>query len=149
MEIQSLGHVVLKVRDLEKSVPFYGEILGLKEVAHSARPEHSMVFFTFEDNHHDIALVEMGADSPSAPDNAPGLAHVAFKVGTDLDELRAAKTWLESQGVEIERMADHDVSKSLYFRDPDGNQLEVFVDGDPKTWRENPQRVATREPLEL
>ena len=138
MEIQALGHVVLKVRNLEKSIPFYGEVLGLKEVARSARRERSMVFFTYEDNHHDIALVETGADSPNAPENAPGLAHVAFKVGTTLDELRTAKTWLESQGVEIERMADHDVSKSLYFRDPDGNQLEVFVDGDPKTWRENP-----------
>ncbi|MCG8544697.1 MAG: VOC family protein [Alphaproteobacteria bacterium] len=146
MEIQSLGHVVLKVRDFEKSVPFYTDVLGLKEVARSG---NRMVFFTFDNNHHDIALLQTGADAPEAPEKAPGLAHVAFKIGTTLEELRGAKTWLESQGVEIERTADHDVSKSVYFRDPDGNQLEVFIDGDPKTWQEDPQRVAGSAPLEL
>ena len=146
MEIQSLGHVVLKVRDFEKSIPFYADILGLKEVARSG---DRMVFFAFTGNHHDIALVQTGADSPEAPEKAPGLAHVAFKVGNTLDELRAAKTWLESQGVTIERMRDHDVSKSLYFRDPDGNRLEVFIDGDPKIWLEDPQRTASSAPLEL
>ena len=146
MQIQSIGHVVLKVRDLEKSVPFYTEALGLKEVARSGR---GMVFFAIEDNHHDIAIVETGGDAPSAPDNAPGLAHLALKVGNSLDDLRKAKAWLESKGVEIDRTADHDVSKSIYFHDPDGNELEFFVDGDPKIWRDEPSRVATRLPLNL
>ncbi len=76
--------------------------------------------------------------------------YAEFRVrGSILDELRSAKAWLEGNGVEIERTVDHIVSKSLYFRDPDGNQLEVFVDGDPKTWHENPARVATSEPLTL
>lgn len=146
MRVHSLGHVVLKVRELERSVPFYTEVLGLKEVA---RYDDRMVFFSIVDNHHDVALLQTGVDAPAAPDASPGLAHVALKIGDSLDELRSAKSWLEKNGVEIERTADHIVSKSLYFRDPDGNQIEVFVDGDPKIWHENPAKVATSEPLSL
>ena len=146
MRVQSLGHIVLKVRDLGRSTDFYTRVLGLKEVA---RRDGQMVFLSIEDNHHDVALVQMAPDAPAAPADATGLAHVAFKIGNDLDTLRAAKDWLESNDVEIDRIHDHTVSQSIYFHDPDGNQLEVFVDGDPKIWRDTPQRVATREPLAL
>jgi catechol-2,3-dioxygenase len=145
MRIRSLGHVVLKVRDLERSVPFYGEVLGLKEVARF--PERRMVFFIIDDNHHDIALVETDAAAPDAPDASPGLAHVALKIGDSMDELREAKRWLTSHGVEIDRQVDHTVSQSLYFSDPDGNQLEVFVDNTDRPWDADPQLVATAEPL--
>jgi len=146
MRVQSLGHIVLKVRDLNRSTDFYTRVLGLKEVA---RREGQMVFFAIHDNHHDVALVQMAPDAPQPPKQATGMAHVAFKIGDNLDTLRAAKGWLESNGVEIDRIHDHKVSQSIYFHDPDGNQIEVFVDGDPKIWRETPQRVATREPLAL
>jgi len=145
MRIRSLGHVVFKVRDLKRSVPFYADVLGLKEVARF--PERRMVFFIIDDNHHDIALVETDAAAPDAPANAPGLAHVALKVGDSLDELREAKRWLTSHGVEIDRQVDHTVSRSLYFRDPDGNQLEVFVDNAARPWDKDPQLVATASPL--
>lgn len=145
MRIRSLGHVVLKVRDLGRSVPFYGEVLGLKEVARF--PEPRMVFFVIDDNHHDIALAETDAAAPDAPEDSPGLAHVALKIGDSLDDLREAKRWLTGHGVEIEREVDHTVSQSLYFRDPDGNQLEVFVDNTARPWKQDPQLVATAEPL--
>ena len=147
MRIHGIGHVVLKVRDLARSVPFYTEVLGLKEVARF--PERRMVFFIFEDNHHDIALVETGTAAPSAPDDSPGLAHLALKVGDSLDELREAKRWLDDHGVAIVRQADHTVSQSLYFHDPDGNQLEFFVDNATKPWRQDPQLVATAVPLSV
>ena len=146
MQIQALGHVVLKVRDLERSVPFYNEVLGLKKVG---RYKDRMVFFSIDDNHHDIALLETDRDAPSAPKAGPGLAHIALKVGDSLDQLRAAKAWLEQNGVEIDHMSEHLVSQSLYFHDPDGNQIEVFVDGDPAIWHQDPAKVATAEPLEL
>lgn len=146
MQVQALGHVVLKVRDLKQSVPFYANVLGLKEVA---RFEDRIVFFSIMGNHHDLALLETRPEAPAAPEDAPGLAHVALKVGDSLDALRAAKAWLEAQGVTLDRSADHRVSQSLYFSDPDGNQIEVFVDGDPRIWRDDPTAVATREPLVL
>lgn len=145
MRIRSLGHVVLKVRDLKRSVPFYGEVLGLKEVARF--PERRMVFFIIGDNHHDIALAETDPAAPDAPKDSPGLAHVALKVGNSMDELREAKRWLTGHGVKIDREVDHTVSQSLYFRDPDGNQLEVFVDNVARPWDRDPQLVATAAPL--
>jgi len=145
MRIRSLGHVVLKVRDLKRSVPFYAEVLGLKEVARF--PERRMVFFIIDDNHHDIALAETDAAAPDAPEDSPGLAHLALKVGDSLDELREAKRWLTGHGVEIDRVVDHTVSQSLYFRDPDGNHLEVFVDNAARPWAKDPQLVATAAPL--
>lgn len=146
MKVQSIGHIVLKVRDLERSVPFYKEVLSMKEVA---RNDRGMVFFTFDANHHDIALLETGADSPDTPDKAPGLAHLALKIGSTLDELREAKTWLETHGVKINRINDHNVTQSIYFSDPDGNELEVFIETDPSVWLENPDLIGHRLPLTL
>lgn len=146
MKVQSIGHIVLKVRDLERSVPFYKEVLGMKEVARNSR---RMVFFTFDANHHDIALLETGSDSPDSPQKAPGLAHLALKIGSTLDELREAKAWLESHGVKINRINDHTVTKSIYFPDPDGNELEVFIESDPSVWLNDPDVVGNRLPLTL
>jgi catechol 2,3-dioxygenase len=108
-----------------------------------------MAFFSIVDNHHDVALVETKADAPAPPKEAPGLAHVALKIGDSLDDLREAKRWLDRNGIEIDHTSDHIVSKSIYFHDPDGNQLEVFVDSDPALWRDDPTLVATAGPLEL
>jgi catechol 2,3-dioxygenase len=148
MKVKALGHVVLKVRDLARSVPFYANILGLKEVGRYEK-DFRLVFFSIAGNHHDLALFETDRDAPSAPERAPGLSHVALKVGDDLDDLRSAKAWLESNGVKIDMIADHHVSQSLYFSDPDGNVIEIFVDGDPAIWQQNPSAVATLEPLTL
>ena len=146
MHVHSLGHVVLKVRNLERSVPFYRDVLGLTEVG---RLDHDMVFFSIAGNHHDVALQQVGDDAPDAPREAPGLAHLALKIGDDLTALREAKVHLQEHGAKILRLRDHEVSQSIYFTDPDGNVLEVFVDSDPAIWREDPAKVATGLPLEL
>ena len=146
MRVRGLGHVVLKVRDLKRSVPFYRDVLGLNEVGHMG---DSMVFFSIVDNHHDIALVQTGTEAPEAPKKAPGLAHLALKIGDSLDDLRRARTWLEANGVEIRRIREHIVSRSIYFADPDGNELEVFVDNEQKVWLDDPELVATSKELAL
>jgi catechol 2,3-dioxygenase len=146
MKVHSIGHVVLKVRDLARSVPFYTKVLGMKEVA---RNDRGMAFLIFKDNHHDIALIETGGGSPDAPKAAPGLAHLALKIGSTLEELREAKGWLESNGIEIARIRDHAVTKSIYFPDPDGNEIEVFVESDPRVWQEDPKLVSTGVPMPL
>ena len=145
MEVRQLGHVVLKVRDRERSERFYTEVLGLPVAARLDEP--AMTFFTLG-NHHDLAIVEVGSDGPAEAANSPGLFHVAFKIGDSLDELRAAKADLEYQGVEIGMVADHVVTKSIYFDDPDGNTIEVYVDASD-VWRTDPQSVAAIAPLTL
>ena len=149
MRVTALGHVVLKVRSLERSVPFCTDVLGLKLVARAVIRDQPMAFFSIAGNHHDLALVETGADAPSAPEAAPGLAHLALKIGDDLDDLRAARTWLEERGVRIERTVDHRVSRSLYVSDPDGNTIELYVDEDSHIWRDDPSAVAHSEPFAL
>ncbi|MBX9811426.1 MAG: VOC family protein [Burkholderiales bacterium] len=145
MKVQSLGHVVLKVRSLEQSVPFYRDVLGLKEVA---RYRDVMAFFSAGDNHHDIGLMEVG-DAAAPNPHSVGLYHVALKVGNSRDELRAFKAHLEHHGIAILGMADHRVSQSLYITDPDGIEIEIYVDADPEIWRNDPAAVATVRPLTL
>jgi len=145
MRVHSLGHVVLRVRSLEKSVPFYRDVLGLKEVA---RYRGAMAFFSAGENHHDIGLLEIGESQGPDP-HSVGLYHVALKVGNSIEELRACKADLERHGVTVLGMSDHRVSQSLYLEDPDGIEIELFVDADPSIWKNDPTAVATVRPLLL
>ena len=147
INVRGVGHVVLKVRDLDRSAKFYREVIGLKEVA---RFQGRMVFFSATgQNHHDLALLGVGPGAPGPQEEGVGLYHVALKIGDRLEDLRAAKEHLEAHGITKIRVTDHRVSQSIYLNDPDGNGLELFVDADPVIWRENPTAVATVEPLEL
>lgn len=146
MLIKSLGHIVLKVRNLDRSAAFYRDILGMKEVM---RYRGAMAFFSFSSNHHDLGLMQLG-DQATVPDpHSVGLFHVAFKVGDTLDELRACKAHLESHGVQLNGMSDHGVSQSLYLADPDGNEIELYIDADPAIWRDRVAEVMTTKPLRL
>jgi len=99
-----------------------------------------MTFFTLG-NHHDFAIAAVGDDAPDAPANSPGLFHVAFKIGTRIEELREAKLHLEAAGLEIETY-DHEVNKSIYFKDPDSNTVELYVDTSD-VWKQRPAAVAS------
>ena len=149
IKVRNVGHVVLKVRDVERAVPFYRDVLGLKEVARGTfgRP---MVFFSATgENHHDIALFEVGSEAVPPTEHGVGLYHVALRIGHSLEELRAAKAHLEANGITNFRLRDHTVSQSIYLDDPDGNQLELYVDADPAIWHQDPAAVATSIPLEV
>jgi len=146
MQIKALGHVVLKVRSLERSVAFYRDLLGMREVA---RLRDTMVFFSLGQNHHDLALLQLGTQAELPGPHSLGLYHVAFKVGDSLDELRDCKSHLEQHGVAIRGSSDHGVSQSLYIEDPDGIEIELYVNADPVIWRDNPAAVMTIRPLKL
>ena len=146
MQIKALGHVVLRVRNLEKSLAFYRDILGMKEVA---RLRSTMVFFSFGTNHHDLALLQIGEMASSPAADSVGLYHVAFKVGDSLDTLRELKKHLEQHQVPILGATDHSVSQSLYIQDPDGIEIELYVDADPALWQNNPSALTTLKPLRL
>lgn len=144
--IQSIGHIVLKVRDLERAAAFYRDVLGIEEVM---RYQGAMAFFSFGKNHHDIGLLEVGPSAPAPSPYGVGLYHIAFKVGDTLDELRAWKERLQQRGVQLTGMSDHGVSQSLYLADPDGNEIELFVDADPALWQGKLEEVMTVKPLRL
>ena len=146
MKIKSLGHVVLRVTDRERAERFYGGVLGLPLCARFDEGGMKMAFFTLG-NHHDFAVMEVTGEGSSRSETAVGLHHVAFNIGTTLDELREAKAKLDAAGIATHPI-DHDVTKSLYFSDPDGNGIEVYVDTSD-AWRREPQRVANVMPLEI
>ena len=123
-QLRKLGHVVLNVTDIEAAVRFYTEVLGL---AISDRYPDSMVpggmvFMRYGTDHHGVALV---GGAPAVP--ASSLNHFAFEVGT-LAEVFHARAWLREHGVPIvfegRRRAGCQVA--VEFRDPDGNNLEIY-----------------------
>ncbi len=149
MQVKELGHVVFFVRDLKKSVHFYGDILGFNQIKTDSMPGAAM--FTSGRTHHEMLLIEVGPDAPLPPrGRRAGLYHIGLKVGDSIEELRTAKAELEAAGVPILGMSDHHVSKSLYLTDPDGNEVEIFIDVDPSVWRNDPTAVAApTKPLYL
>ena len=101
-------------------------MLGIPIVSRIEDPVR-MTFFTLGD-HHDFAVIELGDDAPLPAVRATGLAHVAFKIGDSLDEFCVAKTELEARNVEILYEADRRFTKSMHMHDPDGNEVELYVD---------------------
>lgn len=122
--VDHLGHVHLKVTDLDRALEFYGSLLGL-DVTERHR---NFAFCSLGDHHHDLALQEVpGADESPEPEGpAVGLYHVAWEVddGADLADLYDR---LRERDVSVSPV-DHGISKALYFDDPDGNGVEVYLD---------------------
>jgi catechol 2,3-dioxygenase len=124
IQARKLGHVVLSVRDAARSRDFYTRTLGLK-VAHEDLARGA-VFLSFGREHHDLALFQLATgDAPGA--DQPGLHHVAWQLGS-FEELRAAYRELKALGVRVESAVEHNVTRSVYFPDPDGNRVELYCD---------------------
>jgi catechol 2,3-dioxygenase len=148
MKAHYLGHVVFYVRDLQRSLAFYRDLLGFQEVGRIFGGKAAAL--TSGRTHHELLLIEVGAAPGPPPGRRLGLYHIGIKIGDSLDELRAAKRDLEQAGVSITGMSDHTVSQSLYLADPDGNEVELYVDADPSIWKKNPEAVvAPVKPLRL
>jgi catechol 2,3-dioxygenase len=148
MKAHYLGHVVFYVQDLNRSLGFYRDLLGFREVGRIFN--NTAAALTAGRTHHELLLIEVGA-APAAPAGRRlGLYHIGIKIGDSLDELRAAKKELELAGVTITGMSDHTVSQSLYLHDPDGNEVELYVDAEPSIWKNDPAAVLSPiKPLRL
>lgn len=128
-----LGHVVFYVRDLEKSTAFYRDVVGLTVVGHLFDGQAAML--SGGASHHELLLIAVG-DAPGPPAGRRlGLYHVGWKVGDSLEALRQAHARVRVAGGVIDGQSDQTVSQSLYLRDPDGNEVELFVDDPNVDWR--------------
>ena len=139
MKAHYLGHVVFYVRDLERSLAFYRDLVGFQEVGRTFGGQAAAL--TSGRTHHELLLIEVGEAPPAPAGRHLGLYHVGIKIGDSLEELRKAKAELEQAGVAITGMSDHTVSQSLYLADPDGNEVELYVDADPAFWQRDPAAV--------
>lgn len=148
MEVKELGHIVLYVKDVAVSRRFYRDILGWKEVG--AYSETAAAFSSGR-THHELLLLKAGANAAPTPGKPRvGLYHFGLKIGETDDELRAAVALLRENDVPIVGMSDHGVTHSVYFLDPDGNEIEIYIDVQPEVWRDNsPGTSMYTRPLRL
>jgi len=140
IELSMVGHVHLKVADLKRSVKFYTEVLGFRVTERVA----NFVFLTVSNRHHDLALQEGGPRAPRPVYHAIGLFHFAFEL-PDLRALAEAYIKLREAQVQLTGAVDYGISKTLYFSDPDGNGLELYVD----TRHERPKWGGVSQPLDI
>jgi len=140
-----IGHVVLKVRDLDRALAFYRDLLGFRV---SSEMSNVMIFLTATgESHHDLALLRVGDSAPSPTPNAVGLYHVAIQLA-DWDAVKRAHGVLAERGL-LKGTADHGVTKSLYTSDPDGNEIELYCDAPRAEWEGRVQDAMTVRPLDL
>ena len=147
MEIKELGHVVLYVRDVERSRAFYRDVLGFREIF--AAPFAAA--YSSGRTHHELLLIAVGPDAQPIPQGRRvGMYHFGLKVGDSDDELRAARDAVLNAGATMVGSSDHVVTHSLYLLDPDGNELELYVDVPGVDWKNEPSLMMTRpRPLQL
>jgi catechol-2,3-dioxygenase len=136
MHIKELGHVVLYVTNLARMADFYRDTLGFPELARKG----GFAVFSSGRTHHELLLIEIGGAPRTERRLEPGLYHIGFKVGDSTDELRAVYHELREKGVNIVGTTDHTVTHSLYIRDPDGNELELYADVSD-VWKTDPSAV--------
>ena len=143
-----IGHVHLKVADLERSLAFYCGVLGFKL---TQRYGPGAAFVSAGGYHHHIGLntwESRGGKAP--PPGTTGLYHVAI-LYPDRSSLADALRRLVEHKIPLDGAADHGVSEALYLSDPDGNGLELYVDRDPSEWPRDAkgELEMTTAPLDL
>jgi catechol-2,3-dioxygenase len=152
MQVTELGHLVLYVRSLDRSRHFYRDLLGWKEIT---VPGEEIGFpaaaFSSGRTHHELLLIEVGDDAAPIPKGRRvGMYHFGLKIGETDAELRQARDQLVAAGARLVGTADHTITHSLYIEDPDGNEIELYIDVQPAVWKDDPAAIFARpRPLRL
>ena len=146
LRLQRLNHAFLYVRDLDRAIAFYCDVLGMRVVA---RMGENMAFLqaSASDNHHDLGLASVGAAAPIPEPGSTGLYHLAWEVGT-IEEVAKAKDVLAAAEALL-RTTDHGISKSVYGQDPDGNQFEITWVVPRASWEAGAANVALSRPMNI
>jgi catechol 2,3-dioxygenase len=134
-----LGHVNLYVRDAAASREWYTKVLGL-HTYHFA-PGRAAFLSADKEMSHEVALMEVGPTAPLQEPGQVGLNHMAWMVES-LDQLKDAYQRLKDNDVRLQAIVDHGLSLGIYFKDPDGNGLEVSYELPRDQWPRQDQVFA-------
>ena len=127
---KQLGHLVLRVRDLEVSKKFYTSVLDLKV---TYEMPDKMVFMSAGESSHELALMGVGPNEDRLGKSRLGLYHFAWEMNT-LDDLKMLNKELKDKEIQIMGVGDHGISIGVYFLDPDGNEIEAFYELPREEW---------------
>jgi catechol-2,3-dioxygenase len=150
--VRELGHLVLYVRDVAVSAAFYRDTLGWRQIMpEPGTPPRGAAAFSSGRTHHELLLIEVGRDATPIPQGRRvGMYHFGLNVGDTDDDLRAMLAQLTAAGATVVGASDHTVTHSLYIEDPDGNEIELYVDVPGVDWKSNPSLIgAPVRPLVL
>ena len=125
-----LGHANLFVSDYERASQFYQSVVGFEEVYR--QPDNRASFLSNGNTYHDLGLTDVHSKY-AAKDQKPGMWHLAFELETEAD-LVDGYNRAKKAAVEFAFVMDHDVARSVYKHDPDGNMVEIYADVE-KDWR--------------
>jgi catechol 2,3-dioxygenase len=143
-----IGHVHLKVADIERALAFYRDVLGFEEMA---RIGDQAAFISAGGYHHHIGLNTWESKGgPPPPRGTTGLYHVAIRYPDRQTLANAVKDVLEA-GITLTGASDHGVSEAIYLRDPDDNGIELYRDRPQEEWPRTPDGRMTMfsEPLDV
>jgi catechol-2,3-dioxygenase len=146
MSVRRLNHAVLYVRDARRSADFYREALGFDVVAEAGNGAAIFMRAGETENHHDLGLFSLGPQAPSPEPGRVGLYHLAWQVDS-ISDLADMRDRLARLGALV-GASDHGVSKSLYAKDPDGNEFEVMWEVPRADWGAYATDAAV-QPLDL
>lgn len=151
MAVKELGHLVLYVRNAERSARFYRDVLGWRQmVPRPDEPVEMIAMFSSGRTHHELLLIEVGENAAPIPrGRRVGLYHFGLKVGDSDDDLRQALAQVQAAGATIVGSSDHTMTHSLYIEDPDGNEIELYVDIPGVDWNDPAVLAAPIRPLRI
>jgi len=129
---KQLGHLVMRVRDLERSVDFYTRVMGLTIMERS--PSGTVFMSANTQKSHELAIRAIGLDAPGPDDKRVGQAHMAWQMET-FEDLQELYNRLRENHVRIRRIGDHGVSLGVYLLDPDDNEIEVYYELPKAQWK--------------
>ncbi len=129
---KQLGHVVMRVGDLDRSLDFYTRVMGLTIMERT--PSGTVFMSANTEKSHELAIRAIGLDAPGPDHSRIGQAHMAWQMESfeDLQELYLRR---KENNVRIQRIGDHGVSMGVYLLDPDDNEIEVYYELPKSQWQ--------------
>lgn len=126
-----LGHVNIYVRNVERSHKWYEDVLGLH--TYDYMPGRAAFLSADQEQSHEVALMQVGEEAPLQQKRQVGLNHMAWMMHS-LEDLQEMYLRLKEKNIPIDHVSDHGISVGIYFRDPDGNGIEVSYELPRNQW---------------